>query len=257
MISIENLHFTYDIQNAFGLYDINLEFKAGEIVALLGPNGSGKTTLLKCLYGALKPHAGVIYLNGKNLLEFKSSELARHVGGVPQSHIPSFPFKSIDVVVMGRTPHTSIFSSPSERDYEKAREFFEELGIAELTERPYTHISGGERQLVFVARALMQEPKVLLLDEPTAHLDIKNRVKVLRAVKRIAGKGEITVVMSLHDPNEAMLFSNKILLLKNGKVQAYGPPREVISEEVLRNLYGEDFNIFTAGNRKIVVYDIQ
>ncbi len=256
MISIENLHFTYDTRDRFGLYDINLEFRAGEIVALLGPNGSGKTTLLKCLYGAIKLDTGAIYLNGKNLLKFKSSELARHLGGVPQSHIPSFPFKSIDVVVMGRTPHTGIFSSPSEKDYENAREIFKELEIPELTERPYTHISGGERQLVFVARALMQDPKVLLLDEPTAHLDIKNRVKVLRAIKRIAEKNKITVVMSVHDPNEAILFSSKILLLKDGKIQDYGPTEEVIRQETLRELYDTDFSILIEKNRKIVVYNI-
>jgi len=252
LISVEKLCFSYD--SLFGLCDINFKVEMGEIATLLGPNGSGKTTLLKCIYGILKPKMGCIYLNNRSLFDLKQSELAKNVGGVPQIHHPTFPFKTIDVVVMGRTPYINIFSSPSKNDYQTARKIIRDLEILHLEERPYTKLSGGEQQLVFIARALLQNPKVLLLDEPVAHLDIKNRAKVLRSVKKVAKEMRIAVLMTLHDPNDAIIFSNKIGLIKEGKLIEYGYPDEVINEQNLQKVYNIHLTVLEKNNRKVVVY---
>ena len=255
MIKIENLCFSYN--GFFEIYNINFELKKGEITTLLGPNGSGKTTLLKCVYGILKPKDGCIYLDGKSLLELSQPELAKNIGCVPQIHNPVFPFKIIDIVVMGRTPYIKMFSSPSKKDYKSAREIISELGISNLAERPYTMISGGEQQLVLMARALMQNPKLLLLDEPAAHLDIKNKVKVLSMVKKVAEKLKIAVLMTIHDPNDAIRFSHNIALMKEGKIIDYGYPDKVINAENLQEIYNMPFIILNQDNHKIVMYELE
>lgn len=252
MIRIEELHFTYD--DTFGLHDVNLEIESAEVVTLLGPNGSGKTTLLKCIYGILKPNSGCIYLDGKKLYEFTQSELAKTIGGVPQDHYLTFPYKVIDIVVIGRTPYLNIFSSPSQQDYKNAEKILDALGILWLKDRPYTQVSGGERQLVFISRALMQNPKVLLLDEPITHLDLKNRVKVLSAVKRVAMENKLTVLMTLHEPNDAIIFSDKIALMKEGRIVDYGRPNTVVNEENLQKMYDMSFRILRQDNAKVVMY---
>ena len=255
LIKIENLCFSYN--GFFEIYNINFELKKGEITTLLGPNGSGKTTLLKCVYGILKPKDGCIYLDGKSLLELSQPELAKNIGCVPQIHNPVFPFKIIDIVVMGRTPYIKMFSSPSKKDYKSAREIISELGISNLAERPYTMISGGEQQLVLMARALMQNPKLLLLDEPAAHLDIKNKVKVLSMVKKVAEKLKIAVLMTIHDPNDAIRFSHNIALMKEGKIIDYGYPDKVINAENLQEIYNMPFIILNQDNHKIVMYELE
>ena len=252
MIKIENLHFTYN--GSFVLYDINLEIEPGEVVTLLGPNGSGKTTLLKCISNIFKPDKGCIYLDGRKLHEISQSELARIIGGVPQGHNPTFPYKVIDIVVMGKTPYLNIFSSPSQEDYENAKEILDDLGILWLAERPYTQVSGGERQLVFISRAIMQNPKVLLLDEPVTHLDIKNRAKVLNTVKRIAMEKKLTVLMTLHEPNDAIVYSDKIAFIKKGQIVNYGHTNTVVNEKNLQELYDMSFNILTQNNARVVTY---
>lgn len=252
MIRVENVYFKYN--DTFELHDVNLKIESGEVVTLLGPNGSGKTTLLKCIYAILKPNSGYIYLDGKKLDEFSQSELAKTIGGVPQDHYLTFPYKAIDIVVIGRTPYLSIFSSPSQQDYEDARKILDDLGILWLAERPYTQVSGGERQLVFISRALMQKPKALLLDEPTIHLDLKNRVKVLNAIKKVAKEKNLTVLMTLHEPNDAIMFSDKIALMKEGRIIDYGHPNAVVDEGNLRKMYEMSFNILRRDNTKVVVY---
>jgi len=255
LIKIENLCFSYN--GFFEIHNINFELKKGEITTLLGPNGSGKTTLLKCVYGILKPKDGYIYLDGKSLFGLSQTEIAKNIGCVPQIHNPVFPFKVIDIVVMGRTPYIKMFSSPSKKDYISAREIISDLGILHLAERPYTIISGGEQQLVLTARALMQNPKLLLLDEPAAHLDIRNKVKVLSMVKKVAEKLKIAVLMTIHDPNDAIRFSHNIALMKEGKIIDYGYPDKVINAENLREIYNMPFIILNQDNHKIVMYELE
>ncbi|RLF19745.1 MAG: ABC transporter ATP-binding protein, partial [Thermoprotei archaeon] len=233
-VVLKDVYFSYE--DGFELRGISLKVHAGEVCAILGPNGSGKTTLLRCIYKLLRPFKGCIYVDGRDVLSLKTRELARLVGGVPQEHHPVFPYRAIDMVVMGRTPYLSLFSAPSHKDYEDAYELMKRLGIAHLAERPYTQLSGGERKLVLIARALMQNPRVLLLDEPTSHLDIKNKILVLRAVRRLCKDRKVAVLMTTHDPNEAMAYSDKIVLMNKGEVVFIGGPED-LSSELLSKVY--------------------
>jgi len=249
-VVIENLSFSYE--HGFELRIDNIRIGSRIIFTLLGPNGSGKTTLLRCIHAFLKPRTGCVYIDGKNVLRLKEDEIARLMGYVPQTHIPVFPYTIFDVVLMGRTPYLGIFQQPSKEDFRKAEEALRLVGLYHLKDRPYTEISGGERQLVLIARALVQEPKVLLLDEPTAHLDFRNQFKVLKIVRNIAKEKDITVIMSLHDPNLAYHFLDIVALVKNGEIIAYGPPENVITKENIKIVYGMDVEIIDNGRGKYV-----
>jgi len=246
VLIVNNLTFSYGPLPA--LKDVSLTISGGELTAILGPNGSGKTTLLKCLCALLKPKIGCVYINGQDLSKLEPRRIAQSVGYVPQVHAPSFPYRVIDVVVSGRTPHLSALSTPSKRDYEIAYQALERVGCRELAERPYTQLSGGELRLVLIARALAQQPKILLLDEPTSHLDFRNKAVVLHIIRDLVEKEGLSVLMSEHDPNLALMFSDKVVLMKKGRVIAYGNPREVINEKTMKELYDIDVNILSYGN---------
>jgi iron complex transport system ATP-binding protein len=236
IVQVKDLNFSYGDQ--FHLEDISFTVGAGEVLVLLGPNGCGKTTLLKCINALLSPSSGEIDVAGMNVGSLSRAELARLIGFVPQTHSPPFPYTVSDVVLMGRASHMSIFQQPSASDYALSEQALDLVGILHMKDRIYTQISGGERQLVLIARAIAQEPKVLLLDEPTAHLDFRNQLVVLRMVRRIAREKGLGVVMSLHDPNHALSFSDKIVLIGNGRVYAAGAPLEVVKPENIQSVYG-------------------
>lgn len=221
---------------------VSLEVEAGEIMCLLGPNGSGKTTLFKTILGLLKPQAGEILLGGENICGWSPARIARVMGYIPQGHIPPFPFKVLDVVLMGRTAHLGIFDTPSPEDKEIAREAMAVLNISHLEERVYTELSGGERQLVLIARALAQQPQVLIMDEPTSSLDFGNQVMVLTQVLRLARRGLI-IVMASHFPEHALLYASKVLLLQKGRVVGQGRPEDLLTEASLKGLYGIEVKI--------------
>lgn len=241
IVSVSDLSFSYG--SAFRLHGISFSVEAGQVLTLLGPNGCGKTTLLKCINSLLVPEAGEILVCGQRVKDLARADLARLIGFVPQTHTPPFPFTVIDVVLMGRASHLSMFQQPSSRDYAMSERALELVGIAGMRDRIYTQISGGERQLVLIARAIAQEPRVLLLDEPTAHLDFKNQLVVLKMVNRICREKGLSVVMSLHDPNHALAFSDRVALLANGKVLALGKPLEVISAQAIMSAYGIETKI--------------
>lgn len=250
-VVVENLSFSY--RHGFELKGISLKVWGGSVVTLLGPNGSGKTTLLKCINALLKPRANCVYVDGKDVLKMGEDERAKLMGYVPQSHSPTFPYTVLDVVLMGRTPYLGVFQRPSKADVAKAEEALKLVGLNHLKDRPYTEISGGERQLVLIARALAQDPRVILLDEPTAHLDFRNQFKVLRIVKEVAKKRDIAIIMSLHDPNLAYLFSDVIVLMSRGRVVAYGDPNSVITRENIKAVYGVDIEIVYHGDVRLVI----
>ena len=222
--------------------EVSFNISSGEIMCLLGPNGSGKTTLFKSLLGLLPPRQGSILLGGEDIRSWSRERLAQIIGYIPQSHVPPFPFKVLDVVLMGRTPHLGPLSSPGPRDRAIARKALATLGISHLEERPYTEISGGERQLALIARALTQEPKVLVMDEPTTALDFGNQLLVLSHIKGLAEMG-LAIIMATHFPDHALLYGSKVLMLKEGRVYHHGPPEEVITEASLRSLYGVEARI--------------
>lgn len=250
VIVIKDLLYSYN--EVFTLRDVNLEISDGEMAAILGPNGSGKTTLLKLIFNILKPDGGCIFIDGTNTSELQPSFLSKLIGGVPQEHSPIFPFRTIDVVVMGKTPYLDMFSAPSTKDYEDAYEVLRQLKIEHLASKPYTQLSGGERRLVLIARALMQKPKILLLDEPTIHLDIRNKLMILNIIKRLSRDGKLTIVMTTHDPNEALNYSDKIILMNNGRIVFVGDPSEVHAK-TLEEIYRIPIKILDWENRRLVI----
>jgi iron complex transport system ATP-binding protein len=236
LVEVKGVGFSYG--GPFRLEGVSFKVGAGEALVLLGPNGCGKTTLLKCINALLSPSHGEIAVLGKNVMRLGRAELSRLIGFVPQTHSPPFPYTVMDVVLMGRASHMTIFQQPSRVDYALSEKALELVGIAHMKDRVYTQISGGERQLALIARAIAQEPRLLLLDEPTAHLDFKNQQVVLRMVKRVAREKGLGVVMSLHDPNHALSFGDNVVLIGNGAVSAIGPPLEVVSPENIKKVYG-------------------
>ena len=215
---------------------LDVALKTGEVLALLGPNGGGKTTLLKTLIGLLAPKSGEVRLDDRGLGHHASRERARLIAYVPQSHAATFAFTVETVVLMGRTAHGNLFSRPSAHDRMVAARVLEQFGIAQLAPRPYTMISGGERQLVLLARALAQEPQFVVLDEPTASLDFGNQGKVMREIRALAGAGH-GVLFTTHDPNHALRAADRAYLLRAGERIAEGAVSTVLTRERLEDLY--------------------
>jgi iron complex transport system ATP-binding protein len=227
--------------------DLDLSVNRGDVLYILGANGCGKTTLLRCLNGALKLKSGRVLLENLDIKTMSAIDIAKHMGFVFQEHSAPFPFTVMEVVRMGRAPYLGMFSHPGIRDDLLAEQALDMVGMLHLKDKPYTQISGGERQLVLIARTLTQEPQMVLLDEPTSHLDFKNQTLVLRMVNMMAENG-MTVVMTTHLPNHAMQFSNKVVLMNNGEFLASGSPEGTLTEEHLRKTYGINVKIYSASS---------
>jgi len=232
-----------------------LALSRGEIVCVLGPNGGGKTTLFRTLLGLLAPVAGGVTLGGAGLRGLKRAEIARMLGYVPQAHLGYFPFSVIDVVLMGRTAHMAAFAVPTRRDREAAFAAIERMGLAHLADCVYTRISGGERQLVLIARALAQATPLLVMDEPTASLDFGNQTRVLERIAALRREG-IGVLLSTHDPDQAFLCADRVALVADGRVEDIGAP-SALTADVLRRLYGVEVNVsdvsFDGAKRRVCV----
>lgn len=251
LMEIKDVSFSYDgVNNVFE--NVSFSIEKGDVLSILGPNGTGKTTLIKCLNGLLKLRSGDILLNGSSIHSIGVKEKSRRIGYIPQAHHPAFPFRVLDVVLMGREPYMDLFSSPSRNDVEKAESALDSIGISHLSDKPYTDISGGERQLVFIARVLAQEPEVLILDEPTSHLDFGNQLRTLAIVKKLAKSG-LSVIMSTHTPDHAFISSNKAAIMKDRIMICSGLPDDVITEGNMKSAYGVPVKILDAGYRKTCI----
>jgi iron complex transport system ATP-binding protein len=218
--------------------DINLVVRSGDLMCLLGPNGVGKTTLFKTILGLQPPLGGNIRLDGEDVRTWSRRRFALRVGYVAQAHTPPFSFKVIDVVAMGRAAHVGAFARPTRRDMAIAEEVLSAIGLLHLRDAVYTRISGGERQLVLIARALAQQPGFLLMDEPTANLDYGNQVRVMSHVLDLTRQHGLGVVMTTHNPNEALLYASKVAVIGSGGRFLTGHPRQLITTELLSGLYG-------------------
>ena len=221
---------------------LDLALPAGEVLCVLGPNGGGKTTLFRTLLGLLPAQAGEVLLEGQALARMARADVARRIGYVPQGHVAQFAFTVREAVLMGRTAHVGLFAAPGAADRAAAEQAIATLGIESLADRVVTELSGGERQLAMIARALAQGARALVLDEPTASLDFGNQVRVLREIRRLAIDG-YAVVFSTHDPGQAFLAASRVLLLAHGGSLRQGAPQEVITPQNLREVYGVEVRV--------------
>jgi iron complex transport system ATP-binding protein len=242
LVEVRNASFKYAERVIFEA--LGLDLSAGEVLTVLGANGCGKSTLLRCLAGALKLCEGSIRIAGEELARLDASARARKVAILFQEHQATFPFSALDVVTMGRTPYLSALGAPSRHDRQLAERSLEEFGLLHLKDRAYTALSGGERQLVLLCRTLVQQPEVILLDEPTAHLDFKNQVRCLKLIGALAGRG-VALVLTSHDPNHAFLFPGRALLMQANRSILIGAPSEIITSASLAATYGIEVGVFS------------
>jgi iron complex transport system ATP-binding protein len=242
LIEVRGAAFRFGEQQVFTA--LNFDVYAGEVLTILGPNGCGKSTLLRCIGGALALNEGSVHLDRIDLASLDARSRARKIAFLFQDHTPSFPFAVIDVVSMGRTPYLSSFGAPASSDTALAEQALAQVGMSQFRDRPYTQLSGGERQLVLLARTLVQQPSVILLDEPTAHLDFKNQVHSLNKIGALAGQGA-TMIMTTHDPNHAFLFPGRTLLMRPGGAIVVGPASEGMSEAALSAAYGINIKVLS------------
>lgn len=241
LLDIEKLNLSLDKNRI--LTDISLSIQEGSFTCITGPNGSGKTTLMKGIAGLLRPDSGRILLEGRDTSSLSAKKIALSVAYVPQDTVIDFEFSAIDIVMMGRSPHIGRFSTENRRDYEIACEAMELTGTFELRDKSIKGMSGGERQRVMIARALAQQPKLLLLDEPTSSLDIHHQIELLDVLKELSKNRGMAIAAAIHDLNLAMQYSDKALLLDKGSVYAIGEPENVLSRENVSKVYGIDIYI--------------
>jgi len=242
LLRLEQLSFAYHRSEV--LADVELGVEQGEVLALLGPNGSGKTTLLKLVLGLLRPSRGSIRLHDRDIRTIPRQELARTVAYVPQVHKESFAYRVCDVVLMGRMPHSAFFARYGETDRRIAGEALERLGIGHLAERPYTEVSGGERQLTLIARAMAQGARTFVMDEPTNGLDYGNQLRLLERLKALAGAG-YTVIFSTHHPDHALAVADRVVMMRHGRVIRDGTVGETLTPEAMQELYSVDVRLYS------------
>lgn len=239
ILKLENLGFSFGRNQI--LKDVSFRVPEGAIVSLVGPNGSGKTTLLRCIVGALHPGRGRILLDGQPLAKTESRGFASRIGYVPQIEGNGFPVTVFDAVLLGRKPYISW--NPSQRDLEVVSDTLMLLGLDEFALREMNELSGGEKQKVLIARAIANEPHLLVLDEPTSSLDLKHQVEILDLISGLSQHRHISVIMAMHDLNLATMYSDRLVMLKDGRVMGDAPPSELLTADIIRSLYGVDVSV--------------
>ncbi len=241
-IVVKGLSFSYDQRIVLNHIDFSAE--KSQFLSILGPNGVGKSTLFRCILGLLSGYNGEILLDDENIRKLSAREMAKRIAYIPQIYYPSFNYSVFDMVLMGTTQQISVMASPGKKQIQRAEQALQRLGIEHLRDRGFTKISGGERQLTVIARALAQDAHILILDEPTASLDFGNQIKVLTQIKSLAEEG-YTIIQSTHNPDQTFQFSDRVLILKEGNVLAYGRPSEIISRQIIQELYDVEIDVLS------------
>ena len=241
-IEVKNLSFSYGDHAV--LHDISFSVEKGEFLSILGPNGVGKSTLFRCVLGLLSGYTGQVLVDGVDSKTFSIREAARHIAYIPQSSRPVFNFSVFDIVLMGTTSGLNPLRSPSRKDNDRCQWALEKVGISHLSDRCYHRLSGGEQQLVLLARALVQDAPILMLDEPTANLDFGNQLLVLRQAQNLAREG-YTIIQTTHHPEQSYMFSDRILAIQNGRVLTEGTPDQVLTEATMEALYHVDVEVLS------------
>ena len=256
ILSVKDLCFSYGTHRA--LDGVSFEMQRGEILCVMGPNGSGKSTLIDCIMGIHRPERGTILLDGKNVPAYSRQEIAQHAAYVPQNHSVTFPYTVREAVLLGRTAYLSAFGTPTAADERQAERALQRVGIQHLADRPYGSISGGELRLVLLARALCQQTPLVLMDEPTAHLDYRNELLFLETVSALCREDGISVLIATHAPDQAFYFESagcrvSALFLEKGVLAAKGRPSDIITESRLAEVYGVRARILERDGGKTIL----
>ena len=249
-LEVRHLSFSYGAHKV--LKDISFDLQPGEFLSVLGPNGVGKSTLFRCILGLLTDYQGEILSDGESLKHMPRREMARRIAYIPQINRPTFGYTVLDTVLMGTTRQVSMFSQPGREQIAAARKALERVGAAHLTERDFSFLSGGEQQLVLVARAIAQQAEILIMDEPTSALDFGNQLRILQLVKELAGEG-YGVLLSTHNPQHALSFATRILALSDGKVAALGKADEVLTPALVKQLSHVDVTFTQTQGANVLV----
>ncbi|OPX74013.1 MAG: Cobalamin import ATP-binding protein BtuD [Methanosaeta sp. PtaB.Bin018] len=250
MLAVRDLHFNYGRTPILG--GVSFEVEEGELCGLFGPNGCGKTTLFKCCLNFLKFHKGTVTMDGKDIKDLGVESMAKIVAYVPQEHKPPFPYLTREVVLMGRTPRLKGIFKISKADKEKASDALDLLGLTEIADRPYNQLSGGQRQMVLMARAIAQETPLMFLDEPTSALDFSNQIRIWRIMQMVAKRG-VTILACSHDPNHVSWFCDKVVVMKDNCILKEGSPHNVITEAVLNDIYRDVCAVRNIGEARMVL----
>jgi len=251
ILILKDLRFGYN-DEVVVLNSLSMQILTSSVTAILGPNGTGKTTLLNTILGLLKPQSGEILLKNIPVSRYSQKQLSQMISLVPQMEQVAFNFSVLEYVLLGRTPYMSMFNMPSKNDYRVSNQVLEMLNITHLRNRPVPELSGGEKQLIMLARALAQEPKILLLDEPTAHLDLGNTAVILNILKELAKK-DVTILFTTHDPQAAIYCARNVVLLVHGQILASGIIDDILNSEMLSRTYGTEILVDEVQNRKVVL----
>lgn len=252
LVSLKELSFSYDGSTAEVFTGLTLDICAGSVTAILGPNGAGKTTLLHIILGLLKPKSGQVWLNGKRQTDYSRIELSRLVSlGLQSEYIP-FHFSVLEYVLLGRTPYLGLLQQPGPADYRAAEAAIDMLGLAHLSHRSVLELSGGERQMAMLARTVAQQPRLLLLDEPTSHLDLSNKGRILQVLRRLEKQG-VTIIFTTHDPEVAISTAGQLVLIRRGQILAGGPIAETLTASQLSQTYGVPVEVSRINDRPVVL----
>lgn len=250
MLEIKNLHFSYKKKSI--LQDINLKLDVEKIFFLLGANGSGKSTLIKCILSILDYKVGEIYFRTKPLNKMTYSQRSSVISYIPQEHKSFFNHSVLDIILMGKAGKLRFYESPSKEDIKEAKKILEKLGIERLVSSHYEEISGGERQLVLIGRALMQDTKLLVMDEPYSNLDFGNQIRFMNILRQLREQG-YTILLSSHNPQDAFLYADEVIVLHEGRILSMGDPNDVLKENTLSTMYNQKIEIFELPEKNLKI----